>query len=142
MTADIKLIIVIVYYILFTLHNIAVATVTLWNSDPFQKEVKLIFECEAIRGDCSMESLDKFNSNAISYIVFYIWLTLYPSIFFVYLINFGYVKSLILCKKPNHQIQHNYTTRALRLSVSLQNMTRISPKPASMTRSKSVDQFI
>ena len=91
-----------------------------------------------------MDSLDQFYDNAINFVVFYIWLTLYPSIFFVYLINFGYVKSLLLCKKPNHQVHLNGTTRssAPRLSMSLQNINRISSKPASMTRSISVDQLM
>lgn len=136
----------IVYYFLFTVHNIAVATNALRNSDPFQKEIKLIFQCEAVRGDCSMDSLDQFHDNAINFVIFYIWLTIYPSIFFVYLIDFGYIKNLLLriCKKPNHQVHLNSTTRssAPRLSMSLQNINRISLKSASMTRCKSVDQFI
>ena len=144
LTADFKLTIVIVYYFLFIVYNIAVVATVLRDSDLFQREVKLIFECEAVRGDCFMDSLDQFHDNAIYFVVSNIWLSLYPSIFFVYLINFGYVKSLLLRKKPNHQVHLNGTTRssAPRLSMSLQNINRILSKPASMTRSKSVDQLM
>ena len=141
--------IVILYYFFFTFYNIAIATSVLMKSNSFQNEVKLIFECEALgHGEeyCSTDGLDKFDSNALSFISLYVWLALYPSIFFVYLIK---CKS---CRKPVHNFSSilsvspslNHTTNfsTLKSSASLQNLNRKSATPVSMSRSKSADQLV
>ena len=145
--ADLKVTIVILYYFFFTFFSVATATNVLKNTSFFQDEVKSIYECEALghgEENCSTEGLDQFNANAHSYIALYVWLTLYPSIFFVYLIK---CKS---CRKPlhnnslsvSHSLSHMTNHSTLRSFASLQNLNRISRTPVSMIRSKSVDLLV
>lgn len=89
-TAEIKILIIIVYYILLTLYAITISIVTFLERDSFIEELKQYFLCEANGAqeaamNCSKVQLDQFDG--VSKVFAHILIGSYPVIFLVYIVQ-------------------------------------------------------
>ena len=157
-TADFKVMVTILYYFFFSFYNISIATIVSWKSEAFEDELDRFFACEALgQRDCSKVEFDNYNNDAFLYTILYIWLAIYPSIFFVFLISFKRCKDF--CKKPLHwhtsrssayttptpvrSLTHTTRSCALKSSTSLVNIARPSSKAGlHLARSRSADNIV
>ena len=156
-SADFKVMIAILFYFLFSFYNIGIATITLWKSDAFDDELDKYFACEALgEGICTKAGFDEFRNDALVYSIYYLWLAIYPSTFFLYIISFKKCKEL--CKKLMHlhlsrsrflttctsarSLNHVCRSSNLKSSISLANIARPSSRPlVSLARSRSADNI-
>lgn len=85
------------------------ATITLWNSDSFSKVVMSVFECEALgqgKVACSTDGLDQFHTISLNFTVLYAWMGVYPSTFYVNLINLRKCKEITLYAGNHRTLIH------------------------------------
>ena len=84
--------IIILYFFFIALYNITVATIALWRGKAFENDVTEHFACEAlgnnVGGKCSKDDFNQFD--AITNTVLYVWFSVYPLIFFIYIINYTF----------------------------------------------------
>ena len=90
--------IAILYYIFIALYNITVATIALWRARAFENEVVEHFACEALGNniggvECSKDDFNKFD--AVTNTILYAWFSVYPLIFFIFMINCTAFKDML-----------------------------------------------
>ena len=87
--AEIKILIIIVYYIMLTLYSITISIVTFLESDSFIAELREYYLCEANGAksamNCSKMQLDRFDG--VSKLFAQILIGSYPVIFLVYIVQ-------------------------------------------------------
>jgi len=87
--AEIKIIIIICYYLPVALYAVSVAVITIHEADPFIAQLKNYFLCEAngVSGDevCSKKQFAQFDSG--SKVFAHILIGSYPAIFLIYAVQ-------------------------------------------------------
>ena len=87
--AEIKILIIIVYYILLSLYALTMSVVTFFETDSFIAKVKQYYLCEAhgitASTNCSKMSLDQFDS--VSKVFANVLVGVYPVIFLMYIVQ-------------------------------------------------------
>ena len=87
--AEIKILIIIVYYMLLSLYTVTISIVTFLESDSFIAEVKNYFLCEASGAkaamNCSKMQFDRFDG--MSKVFAHMLIGSYPVIFLVYIVQ-------------------------------------------------------
>ena len=87
--AEIKILIIIVYYIILSLYALTMSVVTFFETDSFISEVKQYFLCEAngvtAAANCSKLPLYRFDS--VSKVFATLLVGVYPVIFLIYIVQ-------------------------------------------------------
>lgn len=95
----VKLILMIIHYLLVGFYTLTAANMTLKNYPAHEQVLSDHFLCEAL-GDkdmhCSREGFGQLQQDSFIQIFVYSWFNIYPSIFFVFVIN------RTCCEKKDH----------------------------------------
>lgn len=89
-STELKLIIMIVHYLLVGFYTLAAANATLRNVNAHERVLYDHFLCEALGDeaiDCSREGFGQLQRDSFVQLFIQIWFNIYPSVFFIFLIN-------------------------------------------------------
>ena len=104
--AQIKIVIIICFYLLMAIYTVSVSVATLNEIDPFLTEATNYYLCEASgvskTGNCSRNGFNQFDS--VSKVFAYIIMGVYPLIFLVYIVQLNVCVSKIKRSLNKHPL--------------------------------------